>query len=86
MQKHELQRIPVAGDIEVVEEGTIELADAQSFIGGDVEAIRVPYNGQLLCHEEGQKTGLPPNPRASAIALRPVVGNAIVLYGRSRWT
>ncbi len=85
MQKHELQRIPVTGHIEVVEEGTIELADAQAFVGGYVESLRVPYNGQLLCNEDGKMRGLPVNPRASAIALRPIVGNAILLYGSSRW-
>lgn len=60
------------------------LEEAQEAVGGFVEMIPVQH-GQLLVNEEGLIMSLPPNPTASQIAGRPIVGNAMLLKGAAQW-
>ena len=60
------------------------LEEAQEAVGGFIEMITVQH-GQLLVNEEGLIMSLPPNPTASQIAGRPIVGNALLLKGDAQW-
>ena len=60
------------------------LEEAQEAVGGFVEVIPVE-RGQLLVNEEGLILQLSPNPTASQIAGRPIVGNALLLEGDAKW-
>lgn len=69
------------------------LQEAQDFVGGNVEMIPVhepKYAGrvQVLVNEEGrmEHMQLPPNPHASITCGYNVVGNALILYGKAKWT
>ena len=61
------------------------LEEAQRVVGGYVEMVYLDGGDQLLVNEEGVIKNLPPNPSATAIAGKPIVGNAIVLKGHARW-
>ena len=61
------------------------LEDAQKLVGGWVELIQLDGGDQLLVNEEGLLRKLPPNPLASIIAMRLIVGNAVLLTGGARW-
>lgn len=57
-------------------------ADAQESFGGPyVEVVRVPIDPSvvLLVHEEGLLRKMKPNPRASMLAARAIVGPAFVV-------
>lgn len=70
----------------VDEDHPLELEKAQSLVGGFVELIQLPGGAQLLVNEEGLLRRLPINPLASYLARQPIVGNAVVLRGKSRWS
>ena len=61
------------------------LEEAQRVVGGYVEMVYLNGGDQLLVNEEGVIKNLPQNPSATAIAGKPIVGNAIVLKGHARW-
>lgn len=72
--------------LHVVEGDTpLKLEDAQKLVGGWVELIQLDEGHQLLVNEEGLLRKLPPNPLASIIAMRLIVGNAVLLIGGARW-
>lgn len=62
------------------------LAEAQRFIGGTVELIRLGQDVQMLCNEDGRMMQLPPNDYATALAGRLIVGPVMLLEGPARWT
>ena len=64
----------------------VSLEKVQFIVGGDVELQTLENGDQLFYHEDGRLLKLPANTRASTIADRPVVGNAVVLRGNARWT
>jgi len=61
------------------------LEESQQFVGGLVELVYLDGGDQLLVNEEGLIKDLPPNPSASAIAGKHIVGNALVLQGNAKW-
>jgi len=61
------------------------LEEAQAFVGGYVELIRVG-KGQLLVNEEGRLRKLEHNVEASDLAGQFIVGNALFLTGKARWS
>jgi hypothetical protein len=71
--------------LEAMNEAPPELEEAQSFVGGLVELVRLPGNVQMLVNEEGLIYGLPLNRAASQIAGQPIVGNALILRDEARW-
>ena len=69
------------------------LQEAQEFLGGLVEMVPVhhpEYAGkvQVLVNEEGRMSHmqLPYNPHASITCGHEVVGNALILYGKAKWS
>lgn len=58
---------------------TMTFRDAQKVVGGYVEVVRVPAGGCLLVNEDGQLRRLPVNEAATALAGRPIVGDAVFL-------
>ncbi len=69
------------------------LKEAQDFVGGNVEMVPVhepKYAGkvQVLVNEEGRMSHmqLPVNPHASITCGHEIVGNALILYGKAKWT
>ena len=62
------------------------LQEAQRFVGGFVELVPLKDDAQLLVNDDGLACALPFNLVASQLAGFPVLGNAIILYGMSRWT
>jgi hypothetical protein len=70
-----------------VREGRAErptLEQAQEYVGGWIQMIRLANGDQLIVNEEGLVHRLPFNPAASAIAGQPIVGNAMLLAGEAR--
>lgn len=61
------------------------LHEAQEMVGGLVELVQLSDGDQMLVNEEGLLLGLPHNKRASEVANRPIVGNALILRGRAKW-
>ena len=65
------------------------LAEAQRLVGGYVELVSATnsQSGQLLVHEEELILNRKPvlNNQATAIAGRPIFGNALLLTGDARW-
>ena len=57
------------------------LATLQAAVGGYIEAVAVPGHDSLvlLVNEDGLLRKLPPNPQASAVALHPIVGDAVLM-------
>jgi len=65
--------------------GKSKFPQIQKFVGGYVEMLVIKVDGkraQLCINEEGLLRRLPPNPRASAIAGKLIVGNAVLLTGK----
>lgn len=62
------------------------LEEAQREVGGYVELVMLEDRSQMLVNEEGLIYGLDINIEASILAKRRIVGNALVLSGRARWT
>lgn len=62
------------------------LREAQAIVDGYVELVQLASGDQLLVNEEGLLRGLPLNEKASALAGRYIVGNAIILKGKARWS
>ena len=75
--------IPVAGETKELTSTTLEAM--QKAVEGYVE--RVPLKGRrvLLVNEEGLIHGMELNPRASALAGKPLVGPAVLLEGPCGW-
>jgi len=60
--------------------------DAQKVVGGLVEVVRLPVEGEdevMLVNEEGLLQGLPLNLTASMMSGGPIVGNVVVLTGKA---
>jgi Domain of unknown function (DUF3846) len=57
------------------------LATLQAAVGGYIEAVAVPGDDSLilLVNEDGLMLKLPPNSQASAVAIRPIVGDAVLI-------
>jgi hypothetical protein len=53
----------------------------QTAVGGYIEAAAVPADESLvlLVNEDGLMLNLPPNHQASALALRAIVGDAVLI-------
>ena len=65
------------------EEPTLE--EAQEFVGGLVELVRLEDGDQMLVNEEGVMQNLPVNFEASFQAGKVILGNAIILEGEAKW-
>lgn len=63
------------------------LEEARKHVGGWVESLSCGNRGsmQMLMNEEGLSERLPPNPKASKIAGRRIVGDVVILTGKHRW-
>lgn len=61
------------------------LQDAQKLVGGSVELINLSNGDQMLVNEEGLLQDLEYNHKASRLANRRIVGDAILLKGGVRW-
>lgn len=63
------------------QERQASLATLQAAVGGYIEAVAVPgdENLVLLVNEDGLLRQLPSNPWASAVALHPIVGDAVLI-------
>ena len=63
------------------QERRASLATLQAAVGGYIEAVAVPGDESLvlLVNEDGLLRKLPPNPQASAVALRSIVGDAVLM-------
>ncbi len=57
------------------------LATLQAAVGGYIEAVAVPRDESLvlLVNEDSLLRKLPSNPWASAVALHPIVGDAVLM-------
>ena len=62
------------------------LEEAQEFVGGYVEMVRLPDGDQMLVNEEGRLRHLEINHTASELAGQMIVGPAMILRGKARWT
>ena len=58
---------------------TVDWDDAQAFLGGWAEVVNLSRKAWLMVDEEGLLKRVPLNPKASALARRPIVGNAILI-------
>jgi uncharacterized protein DUF3846 len=50
-------------------------------VGGYIEAVAVPADERLvlMVNEDGLMLNLPPNPQASGLAIRSIVGDAALI-------
>ena len=62
----------------IVEIDPNDPAPMQGLVEGYFEVIRLADQSWMFVNEEGRLRGLPANPRASAIAQRPIVGSVVV--------
>lgn len=65
--------------------GSPTLKQAQNFVGGLVEVVRLEDGNQMLVNEEGVMKNLPINFEASFEAGKVILGNAIILEGAAKW-
>jgi hypothetical protein len=74
--------------IYVFKENSPSLEEAQNLVGGFVQMVKSPINKswQILVNEEGLLLGLPMNDEATALVGTGIVGDAVVLKGKARWT
>ena len=74
--------------LHVFEETAPTLEEAQKIVGGYVEMVRSPTDPsiQILVNEEGLLRGLPFNEHATELCGTGIVGPAIILKGKARWT
>jgi hypothetical protein len=64
------------------------LEQAQKLVGGYVEMVRSPTqrDWQVLVNEEGLLLNLPFNEEATELCGTGIVGPAIILKGKAKWT
>lgn len=71
------------------------LKQAQKMVGGMVELLTMPNGDQLLVNENGRSMELPPNLEATIYLQEQfesvgdtvkILGDAILLTGKTRWT
>lgn len=58
---------------------TVDWDDARAFIGGWAEVVNLSRKAWLMVDEEGLLKRVPLNRKASVLAQRPIVGNAILI-------
>ena len=58
---------------------TVDWDDAREFIGGWAEVVNLSRKAWLMVDEEGLLKRVPLNRKASALAQRLIVGNAILI-------
>ena len=58
---------------------TVDWDDARAFINGWAEVVTMSRKAWLMMDEDGLLKRAAPNPKASALAQRPIVGNAILI-------
>ena len=58
---------------------TVDWDDARAFINGWAEVVNLSRKAWLMVDEDGLLKRAAPNPKASALAQRPIVGNAILI-------
>ena len=56
------------------------LAEAQKAVGGDIKILNIGPDRIMVLDEEGRLKNLPPNPRASKIAGRYIVGTVFTCH------
>lgn len=61
------------------------LEEAQAWVGGYVQIVRLGAGSQMLVNEDGLMMGLPVNPLASQEYGAVIVGNVIILRKAARW-
>lgn len=66
-------------------EGPVTLEQAQAWVGGYVEMVKLGPLVQMIVNEEGQLEQLPLNPMASMFAGMEIVGTVVVLAGEDQW-
>ena len=77
---------------EIREDKAPTLEEAQKFVGGLVQLIEFDNEDQLLINEEGKLENLPINPEATDLWVENfgpsdvIVGDALLLKGKARWT
>jgi len=71
--------------VTIFEDAGPSLEQAQKLVDGWVEMVTLANGDQLLVNEEGLMHNLQMNARASRLAGRLIVGNALVLKGDARW-
>lgn len=69
--------ITTAGELAIA--AFAELEDYQRAVGGYIETVSIDDRHDLIANEEGLIHGLPLNLLASAIAKRPLVGDAVLI-------
>lgn len=60
----------------------LTLGEIQALVGRYIERVQFEYRGKtrdMWVNEEGLILNLPPNPEASSIAGRPIVGDAFII-------
>jgi hypothetical protein len=62
------------------------LEEAQKFIGGYIEIVHTKTGAQLIIDETGSLKGLPTNEMASRLYGGVIVGPAIILIEKAKWT
>tara|TARA_R110002051_G_scaffold225354_1_gene288294 strand:+ start:844 stop:1152 length:309 start_codon:yes stop_codon:yes gene_type:complete len=63
------------------------LEEAQTMVGGYIEEVSTPFKEiQLYVDEEGLLKGSPVNMEASMLAMKTIVGDAVMLRGKAKWT
>lgn len=75
-------------EVVVFKDKAPSLEEAQAIVGGYVQMVRSPSEPtwQILVNEEGLLHGLPFNERATDLCGTGIVGNAIILKGKAKWT
>lgn len=71
-------------ETKVISDTSPTLEECQEFVGGLVELVTLMDGSQMLVNEEGLIQGLPHNQQASQMAMREIVGNALILRGDAR--
>lgn len=65
----------------------LPLSLAQELVGGFVELVPMPDDTlQIMVDEDGLIKGLAFNGKASNIAGRPLMGTALIVTGKARWS
>lgn len=59
--------------------------EAREFIGGYCELVHMKNGDQLIVNEDGRRTGLPLNRKASSLYGGIIVGDVIHLKGAAKW-
>ena len=56
-----------------------KLRELQKVVGGLIEVVHLSGGSIMVVNEEGLMMALPPNRHASRLALRPIVGDAVIM-------